>query len=142
MLDDLRYFIESTAGVADRLASDSRGFGSSKIGPKRLAAAAAQVVGVMVRQDQEPSAKPVLRKDTELPLVEVRAQRLAGQRRRQDHLLGPRPEEKHDERHGQSRSLQYRHEQGSQPPRPQQASVERQGARGRKPCSTISETRV
>jgi hypothetical protein len=91
--DDLRYLIESTARVADRLAPDSRGSGSSKIGPERLAVAATQVVGVMVRQDQDPSAKPVLREETERPLVKVRAQHLAGQRRRQGHLLRTRPEE-------------------------------------------------
>lgn len=51
-LDDLRYLVESTAAVTDRLAPDARKLGSSKIGPERLAAAAAQLVGVMLRQDQ------------------------------------------------------------------------------------------
>jgi hypothetical protein len=71
--DDFRYFVESQVRVTDRLAPNSRDLGLPKIRPERLAAAATEVVGVMLRKDQDPSAKPVPRKHTEASFVEVRA---------------------------------------------------------------------
>jgi hypothetical protein len=77
---DLGYLIESTGRIADRLAPNSRCFGLSKIGPERLASVAAEIFGVMLRQDQHGPAEPVAREETQCPLVEVDAQRLASGR--------------------------------------------------------------
>ena len=77
-VDDLERRIKGCGRVADRLTPDSGGRRPSQVGPQRLAAAAAQIVGVMLREDQYPSAKPILRQDTEESLAEVRAERSPG----------------------------------------------------------------
>jgi hypothetical protein len=81
-VEELRQCIDGESRVAHRLAHDSGVRGSVEVRPQRLAAAATQIVRVIPRKEQHPSAKPILRKHAQGPPVEIHAERYRPQDRR------------------------------------------------------------
>lgn len=70
--------LDRAARVAHYLAPDARGRSSSEVGPQGLATAPAQVVRMVLREEQYASTKPVLGENPEPTLVEVAVKRLPG----------------------------------------------------------------
>ena len=134
---DYRDLVVGAARVAQDFAPDASSRGSSEVRPQRVATASAQVVRMVLRQNQHPSAEPIL-EDPQPALIEIPVESLPGTRFREDHIFPGCSKQERDQRHESSRPHNGCHE-SCQEPRTSEASVEWQGTRGRKPRAPVAE---
>ena len=94
----LRDVVDGAPRVAHHLALDASGRSPSEVGPQGLAVASAQVVRMVPREEQHPSAEPGHGQNPHRALVEVLVESSPGGRSRQNHVFPRCPQEERDQR--------------------------------------------
>ena len=135
---DVGDVLDCAPRVAHHLALDPGGGSApSEVGPERLATASAQVLGVVLREEQHPPTQAILRQKPQRALVEVLDQSLPGRGFRQHHVFPWCSQEERDQRSEVPRAPHRLCHQSCQTPRTKRHRVEWQGTGSRQRRAAI-----